>query len=80
MLAVFNKSAVKAPEALQSPYSEAVFALKDGCLGDHFSAIHPGSVTINLGSSGLMAYSFDRQNPLLPRYLSVPLRRPALLH
>lgn len=79
MLAVFDKSVAKAPEALQSPHSEAVSALKDGCLSDHFASVHPGAVTVNLGSAGLMAYSFDRQSPLLPRYLSIPPHRHSFL-
>lgn len=71
MLAVFHKSIAKSPEALQSPHSEAVSSLKDGFLARHFSFVYPGSVTINLGASGLMAYSMDKQNPLLPRLFSV---------
>jgi len=67
MLAVFDKSVAKSPEALQISHSESVFALKDGFLGQHFESLHPGSVAINLGSSGLMAYSLDKQNPFLPR-------------
>jgi hypothetical protein len=71
MLAVFDKSVAKSPEALQSPESGSVSALKDGFLAQHFASVHPSSVTVNLGSSGLFAYSNDKQNPLLPRY---PLR------
>ncbi|GAB4843318.1 hypothetical protein Ancab_013284 [Ancistrocladus abbreviatus] len=68
MLAVFEKSVAKCPEALQSPNSDSAFALKDGSLAKHFSTLHPDSVTINLGAaSGFIAYSSDRQNPLLPR-------------
>ncbi|KAI4317899.1 hypothetical protein L6164_025728 [Bauhinia variegata] len=71
MLAVFDKSVGKSPEALQSPQSNLVSALKDGFLAKHFSSDYPGSVTINLGSSGLLAYSLDKQNPLLPRLFAV---------
>ncbi|KAF8038013.1 hypothetical protein BT93_B0765 [Corymbia citriodora subsp. variegata] len=71
MLAVFDKSVAKSPEALQSPHAGAVPALKDGALGQHFASIHPGVVTVNLGSSGLLAYSLERQNPLLPRLFAV---------
>ncbi|XP_061373946.1 stem-specific protein TSJT1-like [Gastrolobium bilobum] len=71
MLAVFDKSVAKSPEALQSPQSNCVSALKDGFLAQHFSSVHPGSVTVNLGSSGLLAYSLDKQNPLLPRLFAV---------
>lgn len=72
MLAVFEKSIAKSPEALQSPHSsasESVSALKDGYLANHFSSLHPASVTINLGSAGLLAYSVDKLNPLLPRFI-----------
>ncbi|KAL5701425.1 hypothetical protein ACHQM5_026761 [Ranunculus cassubicifolius] len=61
MLAVFDKSVAKSPEGLKSPESDAVSALKDG-----FCA-----VTINLGSLGLISYSSDKQNPLLPRLFAV---------
>ncbi|KAG4907821.1 hypothetical protein AAZX31_20G138800 [Glycine max] len=71
MLAVFDKSVAKSPEGLQSPHSDSVSALKDGFIAEHFSSVHPGSVTVNLGSSGLLAYSLHRQNPLLPRLFAV---------
>lgn len=68
MLAVFDKSVAKSPEALQSPHTGSASAMKDGFLAKHFGSVHPGSVTVNLGSAGSIAYSLDRQNPLLPRY------------
>lgn len=71
MLVVFDKSVAKSPEGLQSPHSDSVSATKDGYLAQHFASLHPGSVTVNLGSSGLMAYSMEKQNPLLPRLFSV---------
>ncbi|KAK7357419.1 hypothetical protein VNO80_16704 [Phaseolus coccineus] len=71
MLAVFDKSVAKSPEGLQSPHSNSVSALKDGFLAQHFSSVHPGSVTVNLSTSGLVAYSLHRQNPLLPRLFAV---------
>ncbi|XP_021899533.1 stem-specific protein TSJT1 [Carica papaya] len=67
MLAVFDKSVAKSPEALQSPHTGSASAMKDGFLAKHFGSVHPGSVTVNLGSAGSIAYSLDRQNPLLPR-------------
>lgn len=68
MLAVFEKSIAKSPDALKvSGDSEAASALNNGFLATHFATLHPGSVTVNLGSSGFMAYSLDKQNPLLPR-------------
>ncbi|GMP56303.1 hypothetical protein CsSME_00020848 [Camellia sinensis var. sinensis] len=69
MLAVLDKSIAKSPEALQIPHSsDSISALKDGFVAQHFSSLHSASVTINLGASALMAYSIDRQNPLLPRF------------
>ncbi|CAH9095507.1 unnamed protein product [Cuscuta epithymum] len=70
MLAVFSKSVAKCPEALQSPRdgpSAPTSALKDGFLASKFAATSSGPVTINLGDSGVMAYSSGRHNPLLPR-------------
>jgi len=71
MLAVLDKSVAKCPVALQSPHSDSISALRDGFLTQHFSSLHPGSVIVNLGSSGLMAYTMDKQNPLLPRLFAV---------
>ncbi|XP_042054872.1 stem-specific protein TSJT1-like [Salvia splendens] len=72
MLAVFNKSVAKSPDALQqAPENGAVSALKDGFLAAQFSSTHPGSFLINLASSGVIAYSSARQNPLLPRLFAV---------
>ncbi|XP_010522516.1 PREDICTED: stem-specific protein TSJT1-like [Tarenaya hassleriana] len=72
MLAVFEKTVAKCPEELQSPHSaEPVCALKDGFLASHFDSVHPNSVTVNLGSSGIFVYSLAKQNPLLPRLFAV---------
>lgn len=71
MLAVFDKSVAKCPEGLQSPNPEAVSALKDGYLAQHFSSVHPNAVAINLGQSGFISYTSDKQNPLLPRLFAV---------
>ncbi|XVE65942.1 hypothetical protein DITRI_Ditri08aG0040600 [Diplodiscus trichospermus] len=72
MLAVFDNSVAKSPDALNAPdHSEAASALKNGFLSNHFASVHPGSVIINLGSSGVMAYSLEKQNPLLPRIFAV---------
>ena len=68
MLAVFDKSVAKSPDALNAPdHSVAVSAFKNGFLANHFASVHPVSVIVNLGSSGVMAYSLEKQNPLLPR-------------
>ncbi|KAM7279194.1 hypothetical protein ACFE04_006328 [Oxalis oulophora] len=69
---VFDKSVAKAPDALQSPQPGAVAALKDGFLANHFDSLYPSaSVSVNFGSSGFMAYSLQKQNPLLPRSFAV---------
>jgi hypothetical protein len=69
MLAVFDNTVAKCPDALQSPHSApASSALKDGFLANHFASQHPGSVTVNLGTSGLISHSVEKQNPFLPRY------------
>ncbi|KAF2578267.1 hypothetical protein F2Q68_00003344 [Brassica cretica] len=71
MLAIFDKNVAKAPEALRSQEGGSVCALKDGFLPNHFASIYPGAVTTNLGSSGLIACSLHKQNPLLPRLFAV---------
>uniref|UniRef100_A0A7C8YXX5 DUF3700 domain-containing protein n=1 Tax=Opuntia streptacantha TaxID=393608 RepID=A0A7C8YXX5_OPUST len=71
MLAVFDKSVAKCPEGLKNAESEAINALKDDVLLHHFSSIHSGAVSINLAGAGIMAFSSDKQNPLLPRYLLI---------
>lgn len=71
MLAVFDKSVAKGPDELQTPASDSASALKDGFLSKHFSSVHPSSVVVNLGSSGFLAYTLDKQNPLLPRLFVV---------
>lgn len=68
MLAVFDKSVAKSPDALNAPDNpQVVSALKNGFLPSHFATVYPGSVSISLGSSGVMAYSLEKRNPLLPR-------------
>lgn len=69
MLAIFDKNVAKSPEALQNQEGGSVCALKDEFLLNHFSSIYPSAVKINFGSSGLIACSLDKQNPLLPRFL-----------
>ncbi|XP_047945867.1 stem-specific protein TSJT1-like [Salvia hispanica] len=72
MLAVFDKSVAKSPDALaQNLQNESLPALEDKFLATYFSSVHPGSVVINLASAGFMAYSSDRQTPLLPRLFAV---------
>lgn len=75
MLAVFQKSVAKCPEGLKNAESDGanggVSALKNDVLLQHFSSIHPDAVSLNLGGSGVLAFSSDRQNPLLPRLFAV---------
>ncbi|XP_010279266.1 PREDICTED: stem-specific protein TSJT1-like [Nelumbo nucifera] len=71
MLAVFDKSVAKSPEGLNCPHAESVSALKDGTLVHHFSSAHPGSIAINFGTAGSMAYYTGEQNPFLPRLFAV---------
>lgn len=73
MLAIFDKNVAKTPEALQSQEGGSVCALKDRFLPNHFSSVYPDAVTINLGSSGFIACSLEKQNPLLPRFLLISL-------
>ncbi|XP_051128123.1 stem-specific protein TSJT1-like [Andrographis paniculata] len=73
MLAFLHKSVAKTPEALlQNPQADSsVSALKDRSLIGHFSSVRPGAVTIDLASAGFIAYTSDKQNPLLPRLFAV---------
>lgn len=72
MLAVFHQSVAKCPEALlQNPQGESAAALDDGSLIKHFASTRPGAVSIDLASAGGIAYSCDKQNPILPRLFAV---------
>ncbi|CAN8267678.1 unnamed protein product [Cochlearia groenlandica] len=72
MLAVFEKTVANSPEELQSPNSPVpTYALKEGYLASRFGSKHQNSVTLNLGSSGFLAYSIDNLVPLVPRYFAV---------
>ncbi|KAF6141170.1 hypothetical protein GIB67_018260 [Kingdonia uniflora] len=72
MLAVFEKSVAKGPEGLKSPQSEnSTSVMKDGFLVKHFASVYQGSVTIDLGPQGSMAYTTNKQSPLLPRLFAV---------
>ncbi|KAH9602748.1 hypothetical protein KSS87_023036 [Heliosperma pusillum] len=69
MLAVFKKEVAKCPKELKN--GENCLSLKEDLLLQHFSAVHSDAVTLNLGGSGFMAFSSDKQNPLLPRLFAV---------
>ncbi|KAG1347706.1 putative stem-specific protein TSJT1 [Cocos nucifera] len=69
MLAVFDRTVAKCPEGLRNmesgPGEKGVGG--GASLLNHFSATREGAVTIRLGSSGAVAYTAEKQNPLLPR-------------
>ncbi|CAN1808173.1 Stem-specific protein TSJT1 [Linum perenne] len=72
MLAVFDKNVAKCPAELQSPASGgSASALTNGFLANHFQSLYPASVVVNLASSGLIAYSLEKNNPLVPRLFAV---------
>lgn len=65
MLAVFEKTVAKSPEGLRAEAEgEPQVA---GSLVDDFCSARKGAVAVNLGASGAIAYSSEKQNPLLPR-------------
>nr|CAD1819795.1 unnamed protein product [Ananas comosus var. bracteatus] len=79
MLAVFDRTVAKSPEGLWGPEAAekggavaggggaAAAAAATAAAVQHFTATREGAVTVNLGSSGVIAYSSDMQSPLLPR-------------
>ncbi|OAY76635.1 stem-specific protein TSJT1 [Ananas comosus] len=76
MLAVFDRTVAKSPEGLWGPEAAEKGGAVAGGGGaaaaaaaavQHFTATREGAVTVNLGSSGVIAYSSDMQSPLLPR-------------
>lgn len=69
MLAVFNKEVAKCPEELKN--ADFLGNLKKDDLIQHFSSIYPDALSVNLGLSGFIAFSSDKQNPLLPRLFAV---------
>ncbi|KAL2934512.1 Stem-specific protein TSJT1 [Bienertia sinuspersici] len=72
MLAVFNKEVAKCPEELKNKESlGSGCSLKQDDLIQHFSSFHPNALSVKLGDSGFIAFSSDKQNPLLPRLFAV---------
>ncbi|XP_022857023.1 stem-specific protein TSJT1-like isoform X2 [Olea europaea var. sylvestris] len=73
MLAVFDKAVAKGPEALKNLDTDSAqfSAPKDGSFIKYFNSVQPDSVSLNFGSSGFIAYSSHKKNPLLPRLFSV---------
>ncbi|XP_058105386.1 stem-specific protein TSJT1-like [Magnolia sinica] len=70
MLALFEKSVAKSPEGLKSPHENGGKEGK-GDLLEHFSSVNSAVVSINLGPLASMAYTTQKQNPLLPRLFAV---------
>lgn len=73
MLAVFHHSIAKCPESMKCTNTEStpLSLLKGEPLRQYFASLHPCSVSVNLGSSGFMAYSSHGQNPFLPSLFAV---------
>ncbi|KAJ0981619.1 hypothetical protein J5N97_009874 [Dioscorea zingiberensis] len=69
MLAVFDRTVATSPEGLRSP-GEAGGA-GSGSLPAEFAAARDGSVVVGLGKAGAIAYTTEKQNPLLPRLFAV---------
>ncbi|KNA14959.1 hypothetical protein SOVF_102570 [Spinacia oleracea] len=69
MLAVFNKEVAKCPEELKN--AESLGNVKEDALIQQFSSVHPNALSVHLGDSGFIAFSSDKQNPLLPRLFAV---------
>lgn len=65
MLAVFDRAVAKSPEGLRAPAAEG--GEGGGRLVSHFAAAREGAVVVSLGSAGTIAYTSEKQNPLLPR-------------
>ncbi|RRT34381.1 hypothetical protein B296_00058537 [Ensete ventricosum] len=65
MLAVFDRTVAKSPEGLRAPAAEG--GEGGGRLVSHFAAAREGAVVVSLGSAGAIAYTSEKQNPLLPR-------------
>ncbi|XP_078437117.1 stem-specific protein TSJT1-like [Wolffia australiana] len=69
MLAVFEKTVAKCPEGLKAEAkTETVSA---GSLVNEFCSARTGAVAVNLGAAGAIAFSSEKQNPLLPRLFAV---------
>lgn len=69
MLAVFDKSVAQSPEGLRAADDSS--GAGGPTLAEHFSSTNPGAVTVNLGTTGFLSYSGERQNSLLPRLFAV---------
>lgn len=69
MLAVYKKEVGKCPEELKN--AEGCLSLKEDLLVQQFSSLHSDAVSLNLGGFGFLAFSSDKQNPLLPRLFTV---------
>ena len=71
--APIEKTVANSPDALQSPHSDSPsYALKEGYLASQFVSKNSNSVTLNLGSSGVLAYSLDNTDHLVHRSIPSP--------
>lgn len=57
MLAIFDGRVAKRPECMKMPHKNAVSALKDDFLVNHFTSLYPDSVVISSQASFTFAYS-----------------------
>lgn len=71
MLTVLKRSVAKGPEELTSPHVQADQRKNGMDLVQSFVSANSGSVCINLGDVGAMAYSHSRQSLLTPRSFGV---------
>jgi len=71
MLAVFDETVAKSPEGLRSPADGEGVGGAASAVVEHFVSVREGAVSIGLGPAGFLAYSADKQNPLVPRLFAV---------
>ncbi|KAJ0974070.1 hypothetical protein J5N97_016035 [Dioscorea zingiberensis] len=69
MLAVFDRTVAKCPEGLRITGDDG--GAGAAALAEEFAAGREGAVVVGLGSAGSIAYSAEKQNPLLPRLFAV---------
>lgn len=62
---MFDRTVATPPEGLRSEATEN--GVGAAAVVNHFASVNAGAVTMSLGSAGSLAYSAEKQNPLLPR-------------
>ena len=65
-MAVFDRTVATSPEGLRSPGEDGGTGAVT--LPKEFAAAREGTVVVSLGKDGVIAYTAEKQNPLLPRY------------